>query len=158
MTIERVSAHLSVPEFIGTPHRSLADENERAWYGSPLLRAEARRFAETVFEPVRLLVGPLYISSGFRCAALNKEVGGKLKPLSHHVLGLAVDAMPLKMPVRDALFAIAHAIRRGELPHLDKAIDEFGGRWLHLQAAEPGDKPLHWVMQTVNGKVFSMVA
>jgi hypothetical protein len=159
MTMERISEHLSVPEFLATRYRPFVLENERAWYDSQVLQAESRRFAATVFEPVRELLGvPLHVTSGYRCPGLNEAVGGKLEPLSHHVLGLAADVIPLGMSVRDAIFAIAHAIRRGELPHIDKAVDEFSGRWLHIQAAEPGDKALRWAMQTVDGDHFARVA
>lgn len=156
--VEQLSEHLSVPEMIGTAHRDYAEENERTWYGTPALQDNARRLAATVFEPVRAIVGPMIISSGYRCGGLNATVGGRVHPLSHHVMALAVDATPTEMTVRDALFAIAHALRRGELPQLDKAIDEFGGRWLHLQATEVDEKPNHWVLSTIDGNTFARVA
>ncbi len=154
--MERLSPHLTVAEFLATSHREFVTEQERVWYGSRVLQAEARRFAASVFEPIRALVGPIYVSSGFRCEALNKAVGGAQR--SHHRLSLALDGTPMEMSVREALFLISHAMRRGELPFVDKAIDEFRGRWLHIQAAEVGTKPECVALSTADGVVFAEVA
>lgn len=52
--------------------------------------AALRRLAETVLEPVREHFGrPVFVSSGFRCPALNEAVGST--PQSQHLRGEAAD-------------------------------------------------------------------
>ncbi len=151
-----LSPHLTVAEWVHTSHREFVEEQEALWYGSPAIRDASLRFAIEVFEPVRRLVGPLHVSSGLRCRGLNAAVGGQ--PASRHLYGLAADVIPLEMDVAGALFAVAHALRRGELPGLDRAIDEFGGRWLHLQSAMADEVPARLVLSTVDGREYARVA
>src|SRR3569833_46377 len=53
--------------------------------------ANLEKLCLNVLEPVRTVLGgkPIFISSGFRCPALNKAVGGA--PNSDHQLGQAAD-------------------------------------------------------------------
>ena len=58
---------------------------------------EARRnieyLVDTVLDPLREAMGfPVIITSGYRCAELNRDVGGS--PTSQHLLGLAADFRP----------------------------------------------------------------
>jgi uncharacterized protein YcbK (DUF882 family) len=48
---------------------------------------------QQILEPARQAVGPLRISSGYRCPALNKAVGGS--KTSAHMQGYAADVIPL---------------------------------------------------------------
>lgn len=160
MTTERLSLHLSVREFLRTSHADLADEQEQLWASSPEIRANAIRLAEEVFEPCRAaLAVPLTVTSGLRCPALNERVGGQ--PRSRHLFGLAVDVVPgdglESMP---ALFALMHAIRRGELPFIDEAIVEGrgDGKWLHLQAAGDGRPARRLALSSPDGRVFARVS
>lgn len=50
-------------------------------------------------EIVRTAVGPLKITSGYRCPAHNKAVGGE--PNSAHMSGLAADIQPIPLNVDD---------------------------------------------------------
>ena len=45
-----------------------------------------------LLEPARLIVGPIIISSGFRCEAVNRQVGGVRN--SQHLIGQAADIHP----------------------------------------------------------------
>ena len=151
-----LSTHLTVAEFISTQHRSLLAEQERAWVGDERLHRNAERLARDVFEPVReVLAVPLYVTSGFRCRTLNEAIGGQA--LSYHLDGLAVDVVPLGLDPRAALFAILAAMRRGELPHLDKAIVEMG-RWIHLQAARDGQPARMLAMESSDGRTFAAIS
>lgn len=47
-----------------------------------------------ILEPARAALGPLRISSGYRCLALNTAIGGSLT--SAHMHGFAADVLPLK--------------------------------------------------------------
>ncbi len=48
----------------------------------------------------RLLVGPLHVSSGFRCEEPNRINGGV--PNSQHRLGQAADILPIKTDLKAA--------------------------------------------------------
>lgn len=43
---------------------------------------------------------PIKVNSGYRCKELNEKVGGV--PTSYHTKGLAVDGVPIGMPVKEA--------------------------------------------------------
>jgi len=146
-----ISAHLSVAEFVGTSHRDLLDEQARIWTGSPSLRISAERFAAEVFEPIRTLVGPLHVNSGYRCPALNSVVGGVVN--SRHMLALAADVVPLNMTLRRAMEVIAGALLAGALPQVDKVIIE-AGTWIHMQAALLGQSPRRLALATDDTQHF----
>ena len=50
-----------------------------------------------VLEPARLITGPIIVTSGFRCEAVNRKVGGVRN--SQHLIGQAADIRP-KDPAR----------------------------------------------------------
>jgi zinc D-Ala-D-Ala carboxypeptidase len=80
-----------------------------------------------VLEQVRTLVGkPVMVSSGYRCPALNKAVGGA--PASAHLDGLAADITVPGMTARE----LAAAIRDSSIV-LDQLIYE--GTWVHVGLA-----------------------
>lgn len=93
---------------------------------------ELERVAE-VMESVRSLLGhPIIITSGYRCSALNKEVGSK--PSSLHVQGLACDFI---CPDYGSPIEICKAIQASQI-EFDKCILEFynpttGDGWVHIQ-------------------------
>ena len=76
-----------------------------------------------------LLLNPLHISSGYRCAALNKAVGGA--SFSAHVLGYAADFV---CPQFGRPFEIVRAIADSGIP-FDQLINE--QTWVHF-SCEPG--------------------
>lgn len=76
-----------------------------------------------VLEQVRSLTGPLTVSSGYRCPALNAAVGGAKD--SAHVLGFAADITSNKMSPR----ALAMLIRDSDVI-FDQVI--FEGTWVHI--------------------------
>ena len=155
MTTDRISQHLSVGEFIATQHRDLLSEQEQAWVADEQLHRNAARLAREVFEPIRTVLGvPLHVTSGYRCKALNDAVGGK--PRSLHLEALAVDVIPVGLDPQPALFVILHAMRRGELPHVDQVIVEMA-RWLHLAATRDGVPARSLALETADGRTFARV-
>jgi uncharacterized protein YcbK (DUF882 family) len=50
-------------------------------------------------EEVRVALGPLRVTSGYRCPQHNKDVGGA--PSSSHMAGLAADIQPIPVNVDD---------------------------------------------------------
>lgn len=90
----------------------------------------------TVLDPIRAVVGPVRITSGYRCEDLNKAIGGAEN--SRHIYGLAAD-----FKVKNFLsHQLVELIRR--LPNLpiDKCIaysKDTGGH-VHIQIANPVEK------------------
>ena len=91
---KRLSAHFSLREF----EKSAMAERLLKETGNPAYKnlmtsnciANAILLCEHVLEPVRNHFGvPIHISSGYRCTALNKAVGGA--PKSQHMKGQAAD-------------------------------------------------------------------
>ena len=82
-----------------------------------------------VLAPLRKAYGkPIRITSGFRCPALNKAVGGS--PTSQHMKGMAADIVgtPNTVAENTRLFYLIQSLG---LP-FDQLIDEKGMRWVHV--------------------------
>ena len=79
-------------------------------------------------EEVRTLLGdkPLKVSSGYRCASLNKRVGGVSS--SQHLTAEACDLIP-----QGSIQAAYEKIRTSDIPY-DQLILETAGKaqWLHI--------------------------
>ena len=95
----------------------------------PEIVENLRRLAAGLEAVRSLLGGPLAISSGYRCAALNEAVGGS--STSQHLQGLAVD---FECPAFGTALEVADAIRRSAL-EFDQCILEYG-RWVHLSFSD----------------------
>jgi zinc D-Ala-D-Ala carboxypeptidase len=111
--------HFSLDEMIATQHRQF--EN----WPPPAVQAALRETARQM-ETVRRLLGdrPIVISSGYRCPALNRAVGGAAR--SAHLSGFAVDfnCYPFGTPLE-----VCRAIAGSGLG-FDQLIEE--GTWTHL--------------------------
>jgi len=114
-----LTAHFALEELTTTEHREF--DNIAPAEVVPTLRATALRM-----EDVRRLLGdrPINVSSGYRCRALNRAVGGART--SAHLSGHAVDfncyrfGSPLK---------VCRAIADSEIA-FDQLIEE--GTWVHI--------------------------
>ena len=91
--------------------------------------ANLRFLCREVLEPARKVIGePIHITSGYRCLALNRAVGGVAQ--SYHVRGLAADLH---------IVSDAHASRLADAldaqPYCDLILVEHahGASWLHVQ-------------------------
>jgi zinc D-Ala-D-Ala carboxypeptidase len=87
--------------------------------------------AENILQPLRDKTGPIRISSGYRCKALNAAIGGSIS--SQHMMGEAADIISADPNVSNAtLFEI---IQKLNLP-FDQLIWEYGTklnpRWIHV--------------------------
>ncbi len=122
-----------------TPHFTLAqltcsDTAERDGIDNtpPQAVIDNLRILAGALEAVQALLGsPLVLSSVYRCAALNRTVGGAAT--SQHIDGLAAD---FTCPGFGLPLQIADAIRASDIA-FDQCILEFG-RWIHLSVgAQP---------------------
>ena len=122
-----LSEHFSLDEFT-----SSATAQAMGIINDPgSLELENLRFlCREVLEPARKVIGePIHITSGYRCLALNRAVGGVAQ--SYHVHGLAADLH---------IESDAHASRLADAlnaqPYCDLILVEHahGASWLHVQA------------------------
>jgi len=89
-----------------------------------------KKLCETILEPARFALGPIKISSGYRCKALNKKVGGS--KTSAHILGFAADLIPLKVTKLELAKWLSKNV------DYDQIILEYGTSfepaWIHISA------------------------
>lgn len=148
-----LSPHLSVAEFLRTTHEKFAAE-QAAIPGEVLARA--RRHATELWEPARALVGPMAVSSGWRCQGLNAAVGGSKG--SAHLTGDATDNTPLSMHIVDAMVRIA----RSALPFDQLILEQQwsgaarGGAvgWIHLGSPRGSAEPRRQALMRLAGYDF----
>jgi len=146
-----ISAHFSAVEVVTTAQRDLVPEQMRIWNGTLAIRTNAKRHA-ILMEKIRNVLGvPLHVNSWYRCPTLNARVGGVTN--SRHMLALATDFVPIGMTLDDAMRRISSAVRRGELPELDKIIIECGA-WIHVQSALDGTGPRLLCLKSEDGERF----
>ncbi|KAF3999229.1 D-Ala-D-Ala carboxypeptidase family metallohydrolase [Glaciimonas immobilis] len=137
--------HFTLEEFVRSNSAHILGINNTP---TPAIIVNLRRLAR-FNEMVRLELGgaAITISSGYRCPALNRAVGGASK--SAHLDGLANDFIA---PAFGTPFAICQKIEKSYL-HFDQLIYERAGAtvWVHLGIAAEGKKPRRQVL-TVDGK------
>ena len=92
---------------------------------------------DNVLDPLRKLWGkPIIVTSGFRCAKLNRAVGGVAK--SQHTKGQAADIRTVENTTmaNKRLFDVA---MKSGIP-FDQLIDEYGYNWLHISFNKKGNR------------------
>lgn len=94
---------------------------------SPEAVAALTQLVDNVLDPLReAWSAPLYVTSGYRCPALNRAVGGV--PHSQHILGQAADVTTGTIDGNRRLWQLLQSLK---LP-VDQVINEHGYRWLHI--------------------------
>ncbi len=87
-----------------------------------------QKLCENVLQPLRDYLGcPVIVTSGFRCAELNKKIAGK--PNSHHLMGYAADFVVPQRNLKDVF-----SWMKTHLPY-DQLLFEYnssGDRWIHV--------------------------
>lgn len=87
---------------------------------------------DNVLDPLREMYGkPIYISSGYRCPALNKAVGGV--PGSQHKTGQAADINQRSREENARIFKLVE-----ENLDFDQLLWENGGQWVHVSYRADG--------------------
>jgi zinc D-Ala-D-Ala carboxypeptidase len=124
----QLTEHFSLEELIASQvaARSGIDNTP-----SPVIAANLRLLAEGL-ERVRVALAgkPIHVSSGYRCEALNRAVGGAGR--SAHVDGLAADIL---CPQFGSPLEVCRAIVAAGI-ETDQIIHEFG-HWCHVAFAAP---------------------
>ena len=93
---------------------------------------------DNVLDPLRdAWGGPIWVNSGYRCAELNRLVGGT--PYSQHQKGEAAD---ITVGSRSANHRLLALIKRLDLP-VDQCIDEKGCRWIHVSHRKGRNRRLY---------------
>ena len=133
----KLSPHFSLAEFT----KSNTAEKFQL-YNIPREESEVenlRALATTVLEPVRALFGKyVVVTSGFRCATLNRLVGGAAT--SQHMLGEAADIIVRGVPCFDAATAIAATdIAFDQLIYEARIRDDSVTEWLHISHKRLGN-------------------
>ncbi|MDE6853830.1 MAG: peptidase M15 [Muribaculaceae bacterium] len=91
------------------------------------LKNNVAALVDNVLDPLREAWGrPLIVSSGYRCPALNKAVGGS--DTSHHLLGMAADITTGNKTDNRKLFQMIIDLK---LP-FTQLIDEKDFSWVHV--------------------------
>ncbi len=146
----QLSPHFSLAELV---HSDTATDRGIDNTPSASIAANLTRLA-AFLEEVRAALGghPLQITSGYRCPALNKAVGGVAD--SAHLFGLAADFVcpEVGMPL-----VICAKLRGTPGLVFDQIINETNGaaRWVHVGIAADGREPRGEVWTVENGQTRS---
>lgn len=127
-----LSRHFTLRELLITEHRDIDNTPPAA------IVDRLRWLCNDFLEALRGRFGPLRVTSGYRCAALNTTIGGA--PDSAHTYGCAADLQALDGWTPEDM-ARWVALSSG-LP-FDQVIDEGNATaaWLHLGALRPYHEP-----------------
>jgi uncharacterized protein YcbK (DUF882 family) len=100
-------------------------------------KANLTALVANILDPLREAYGkPIVVSSGYRCAKLNRAVGGVAR--SQHITGQAADIQSVSKSKADhkKLFELAQRLR---LPY-DQLIDEYDYKWVHISFNTKGNR------------------
>lgn len=130
----QISAHFTLRELTRsqTAERKGIDNTP-----SPEVIANLKALCDAILEPLRVVVGPLTVTSAYRSPALNRAVGGNSK--GQHPLGQAADIECFKMSTR----ALAEKVIELKLP-FDELIVEYAqaddpnAGWVHISYKKDG--------------------
>lgn len=93
------------------------------------VRVNLTALVANILDPLREAYGkPIIVTSGYRCAKLNKAVGGVKN--SQHLTGEAADIQAASKLPKDNK-KIFELIQKLSLP-FDQLIDEYGMAWVHV--------------------------
>ena len=125
---QQLSPHFKLSELLDSgTGRSKGISNEP----TPEIVENLRKLCNEALEPIRALIGPMHVNSGYRADEINKAVGGSVT--SAHSYGLAADIKPLKVSRKQMCDAIAKAGLK-----LDQVICE--PTWVHIGHLHPKTK------------------
>ena len=130
----KLTEHFTIAEFVRSDTATNRNIDNTP---TPEVVENLRALCRNVLEPARLAFGsPIYITSGYRCQALNKAVGGK--PTSQHLRGEAADLQVRGMENLRKLYMLIkdHGVFDQLLYESNKA----GARWIHVSYKQSGNR------------------
>jgi len=127
---KKLSKHFTLGEMVRTSHRLIDNTPSQQQI------ANMSCLCDLFLEPIHKQFGPLWITSGYRCPALNQLVGSSAA--SAHLHGCAADFVPM-WNVRP--ITIVEWVTNSRLPY-DQIIDEYSStsNWVHLGIVLPGTR------------------
>lgn len=132
--IMQLTEHFTLSEFVRS---DTADRNHIDNTPSQEVVDNLRALCRNVLEPASLAFGsPIYITSGYRCPALNKAVGGK--PTSQHLRGEAADLQVRGVENLRKLYKLIKD--HGVFDQLLYETNKSGVRWIHVSYKESGNR------------------
>ena len=129
-----LTEHFTLSEFV----RSETAERKHI-DNTPLVEVvdNLRALCRNVLEPARLAFGaPIYITSGYRCPALNRAVGGV--QLSQHKYGEAADLQVKGVKNLRKLYKIIQD--HGVFDQLLYESNKAGVKWIHVSYTSRGNR------------------
>ena len=120
-----LSPHFTFGMMTNTENRKLIEQNRQE--GLKYLD-NLKKLCNDILEPVILLIGPMFITSCFRCLALNSSVGGAKN--SQHTVAEAADTH-YNIPLNEAY----NKIMGSNIPYA-QLIFEFS-QWVHVSVCDP---------------------
>ena len=147
----QLSPHLSLAEMVRS---STAKRRGIRNLPTPEALVNMKILAEKIFEPVRQHFGvPIYVTSGYRCKALNDAIGGS--PTSQHMQGEAMD-----IDMDGTTNGVTNAMIFNYIRHnldFDQLIWEFGTAsnpdWVHVSYESRGTQRKQVLLaKKVNGR------
>lgn len=128
MQRHKLSENFYLDEFTRSQTAARNSIDNSVKLGGPVY-SNIKRLARNLLQPIRSYVGPMFVSSGYRCPALNTKIGGSAS--SQHCQGLAVDITATgKTPLQLATLFREHG-------GFDQLILEFG-EWVHVSIPAQG--------------------
>ena len=129
-----LTEHFTLTEFVRS---ETADRNHIDNTPTVEVVANLRALCRNVLEPARTAFGaPIYVTSGYRCPALNAAVGGK--PTSQHLRGEAAD---LQVKGVRNLKRLYNAIKsHGVFDQLLYETNRTGAKWIHVSYTSYGNR------------------
>lgn len=129
----KLTEHFTLSDFVRS---ETADRNHIDNTPSPEVIDNLRALCRNVLEPARVaFCAPIYITSGYRCPALNKAVGGK--PTSQHLRGEAADLQVKGVQNLRRLYRMIkdHGV-------FDQLLYESNGatKWIHVSYKASGNR------------------
>ena len=130
----QLTEHFTLNEFVRS---ETADRNHIDNTPSQEVVDNLHALCRNVLEPARVAFGsPIYITSGYRCPALNKAVGGKIT--SQHLRGEAAD---LQVKGVRNLKRLYNAIKdHGVFAQLLYESNKSGAKWIHVSYTSYGNR------------------
>lgn len=134
LTIMQLTEHFTLAEFVRS---ETADRNHIDNTPSQEVIDNLRALCRNVLEPARLAFGAqIYITSGYRCQALNKAVGGK--PTSQHLRGEAADLQVRGVQNLRKLYRLIRDY--GVFDQLLFESNKAGSKWIHVSYKQIGNR------------------